>query len=118
MWPLDSANTDSVWASTSKSRPVSRRHHGSVTNAGCPIMSHPAVGRDPRRGGVTKASIPGILPHVRAALDATTTGTSRTRACRWMAASRTEQHWPGRPLEQIGERDARVGEIVGVGRVW
>jgi hypothetical protein len=35
MCPFDSANTDSVWASTSRSRVVARTHHGSTVKAGC-----------------------------------------------------------------------------------
>ena len=37
MWPFESANTDSVWASTSRSSAVSRTAHGSTANAGCAI---------------------------------------------------------------------------------
>src|SRR5664279_4302348 len=51
MWPFESANTDSDCASRSRSRWVSRTHHGSTGNADCSIMT-PAPGRNAhRRGG-------------------------------------------------------------------
>lgn len=49
IWPLPSANTDSVCASTSRCSAVSRTLHGSTLNAGCRIMRPPRRLREPCR---------------------------------------------------------------------
>src|SRR5215211_740303 len=46
MWPLERAKTDSVWASTERSSPVSRTAHGSGGKQRCWIIGPPAARRD------------------------------------------------------------------------
>ena len=46
MWPLESANTDSLWASTSRCSSVSRTAHGSTGNDA--VMDHGARAARPR----------------------------------------------------------------------
>src|SRR5258705_145109 len=48
-WPLDRANSDSVWAISSGSNLVSVRHHGSTANVACLITAGPQAQQDRRR---------------------------------------------------------------------
>ena len=105
MWPLESANTDSVCASMSRSSSVSRSAHGSTANAGWWITARPAA----RRGRATTTS----APCARSASACPTRSTPTTNpnspcAARLDAGQRILEH--GR-LRRLDAERPRAGEI-------
>ncbi len=107
MWPFESANSDSVWASTSRSSSVSRRAHGSTRKPG--VADHDLeelrqVGDDDV-GAVRSQS--GGLAH---AVDADHAA-EPARAASLDPGQRILEHGRvgGRDAERVGRREERVG---------
>ena len=120
MWPLDSANTDSVGQHV-QVKTCLPQGTTARSRMRMPVMSPPTVAEIHDVLWVTKASIPeSCLPcqgGTNEQINATTREpVAEPRPCPLDGGARTEQHWPGRPLEQIGERYARVGETSGLAR--